>query len=223
MAVLCIKATKRNKIAHFDPMPPNWCYNERMPIQACIPKDLHMTSQITDKTEQTQTAEHSNAKELQKSLTTKELIEVLGGDHIFVAENVEDFSKRVSYNCLMFIYLNPVNFRSCIVNCLELDPKDLLLSPAFLQSLLIFWESNAFDKGFKNILKECGWYPYLQAAVFTMAGFSVRNCLNFEVPDTQNIKLQNTSGALSKEYGKTGLIITALNGADNIPLLKPKN
>ena len=178
-----------------------------------------MTSQITNKTEQT--PEYINAKEL-KTLTTKELIEVLGGDHIFVAENVEDFSKRVSYNCLMFLHLTPNNFRSCIVNCLELDPKDLLLSPVFLQTLLVSWESKAFDKAFKKILKESGWYPYLQAAVFTMAGFNVRDCLNFEVPENKNVKFQKTSGTLSKEFIMTGSIIAAINGADDMPLFKPK-
>ena len=199
-------------------MPPNWCYNESMPVLACILKDFQMTSQITNKTEQK--PEYINAKEL-KTLTTKELIEVLGGDHLFLAENVEDFSKRVSYNCLMLLHMTPENFRSCIVNCLELDPKDLLLSPVFTQSLFVFWESRAFDKGFKKILKESGWYPYLHAAVLTMSGFNVRGCLNFEVPENKDVKFQKTSGVMSKEFVKTGSIITALNGADDMPLFKP--
>ena len=178
-----------------------------------------MTSKITDQTDQTTT----NEKVIKKSLTTKELIEILGGDHVFVAENVEDFSKRVSYNCLMFLHLSPNNFRSCIVNCLELDPEDLLLSPVFLQSLFVFWESKAFDKDFKEILKESFWYYHLRAAVITMAGFNVRDCLNFEVPPNKNVKFQKTSGSLRKKYSKTGLILAALNGDEDIPLLKPKN
>lgn len=181
-----------------------------------------MTSKVADKTEQTQTAEPANAKEIKKSLTTKELVEILGGDHIFVAENVEDFSKRVSYNCLMFLHLTPNNFRSCIVNCLELDPEDLLLSPVFLQSLFVFWGSKAFDKDFKEILKESFWYYHLRAAVITMAGLNVRGCLTFEVPQNKNVKFQKTSGALRKKYSKTGLIIAAINGDADIPLLKPK-